>query len=417
MFEQFFTRAATVIQHRSAPYVVERERFLLHCVEQGYSRDCVKKFGTHALLASQDLATHGGLPACLEDIKGAADRVEQLRIDLQVTCDHNFRRRFIHDVKKWLQFVGQLQEPKDLAARAAEHRALLDDFALSMKDDRGLSPATIRNRRWHVGKFLTWFLDGGRRLSELQLKHIDEFFRILHGSGYSKVTAKIYANGIRAFVRHAERRSWCEAGIAGSIPGPRIYRQHSLPTGPSWEEIKKVIPDALSDSPVAIRDRAIILMFAVYGLRAGEVAGLRVADVDWENDKLRVRRPKPRSAALYPLAPEVGEAIARYLRAARPKHKSPSLFLKVLAPMGPMTPTSLYAVVSRYLHETGAKLDHYGPHALRHACAQRLLSQGLSLKEIGDHLGHRSSDITRVYAKVDMKGLEDVAAFDLGEVA
>ena len=92
------------------------------------------------------------------------------------------------------------------------------------------------------------------------------------------------------------------------------------------------------------------------------------------------------------------------------------VFLKVLAPVGPMTPGSLYAMVAARLKRLGIEARRYGPHALRHACAGRLLAEGLSLKEIGDHLGHRSLDSTRMYAKVDLHGLREVAAFDLGEV-
>jgi site-specific recombinase XerD len=92
------------------------------------------------------------------------------------------------------------------------------------------------------------------------------------------------------------------------------------------------------------------------------------------------------------------------------------VFLKVLAPIGPMTSSNLYRIVAVRLKALGIEGHRYGPHALRHACAGRLLTKGLSLKEIGDHLGHRSLDSTRVYAKVDLQGLREVAAFDLGEV-
>ena len=100
-------------------------------------------------------------------------------------------------------------------------------------------------------------------------------------------------------------------------------------------------------------------------------------------------------------------------------HKSTytgDVFLKVLAPIGPMTSRSLYVLVATRLKRLGIEARRYGPHALRHACAGRLLAQGLSLKEIGDHLGHHSLDSTRVYAKVDLQGLREVAAFDLGDV-
>ena len=415
MFEKLFAKTAAVIQHRAAPYVIEREQFLVHCTEQGYTHFHLQRSAANLLAIAYDLKSHGGLPASKEDIEAAADRLQQLRADLhRATGDEIYRVRFIRDSTQWLRFLGQLQGADN---RPPVYSQLLEDFADWMRDERALSPATIRNRRWHVGRFLAWYFDGGRRLADLRLQHIDAFFESLHAKGFSKVTVKIYANGVRVFVRHAERRGWCDAGIAEAISGPRIYRQHDLPNGPSWDVVKQALALTASDSPVDIRNRAIITLFAVYGLRTTEVASLCLEDIDWEHDQLRVPRPKPRRADLYPLSPAVGEAISRYLQEARPKHSSRSLFLKVLAPISPMTPTNLYAVVSTQLRKVGTKLAHYGPHSLRHACAQHLLSQGLTLKEIGDHLGQRRPDTTRIYAKVDMKGLGEVAAFDLGEVA
>ncbi|MBI3552527.1 MAG: tyrosine-type recombinase/integrase [Elusimicrobia bacterium] len=415
MFEQLFTKTAAVVQHRAAPYVIERERFLVHCKEQGYTQCHLKRSAANLLAAAYELESHGGLPARPEDVEAAADRLEQLRSDMQRTRGATiYRLRFIRDSTQWLRFLDQLQGAEN---RPPVYSQLLEDFTDWMRDERALSPATIRNRRWHVGRFLAWYFDGGRQLADLRLQHIDAFFESLHAKGFSKVTIKIYANGVRVFVRHAERRGWCDAGIAEAIAGPRIYRQHGLPNGPSWDVVKKTLALTASDSPVDIRNRAIIMLFAVYGLRANEVASLRLEDVDWEHDHLRVPRPKPRREDRYPLAPAVGEAIARYLQVARPKDNSRSLFLKVLAPIGPMTSKSLYFVVSTQLRKVGVKLAHYGPHTLRHACAQHLLSQGLTLKEIGDHLGQDRADSTRIYAKEDMKGLGEVAAFDLGEVA
>jgi site-specific recombinase XerD len=71
-------------------------------------------------------------------------------------------------------------------------------------------------------------------------------------------------------------------------------------------------------------------------------------------------------------------------------------------------------VVADRFERLGIQAPHRGPHALRHACAGRLLARGLSLKQIADHLGHQSLDSTRIYAKVDLQGLREVAAFDLG---
>jgi site-specific recombinase XerD len=110
----------------------------------------------------------------------------------------------------------------------------------------------------------------------------------------------------------------------------------------------------------------------------------------------------------------LGEAILSYLKKVRPRTTRREVFLTVKAPFQALSSGSLYDLVSDRLRSLGVSLPHYGPHSLRHACATRLLAEGLSMKEIGDHLGHRKADTTRVYAKVDLAGLRQVADFDLG---
>jgi site-specific recombinase XerD len=116
----------------------------------------------------------------------------------------------------------------------------------------------------------------------------------------------------------------------------------------------------------------------------------------------------------YPLVASVGAAIARYLREARPISDRRELFLGLNSPHTTLSQSSVYNIVATGLRRLGVTTAHLGPHSLRHACAGRLVSEGLSLKEIGDHLGHRGVSTTRVYAKVNLATLREVAAFDLG---
>ncbi len=118
---------------------------------------------------------------------------------------------------------------------------------------------------------------------------------------------------------------------------------------------------------------------------------------------------------MYPLCRPVGDAVLRYLREVRPRCDRREVFLTLRAPFHPLS-FALGAMVQRRLRALGLTLPRYGPHALRHACATHLLSQGLSLKEIGDHLGHRSSDATCIYAKVDLAALRAVADFSLEDL-
>ena len=174
------------------------------------------------------------------------------------------------------------------------------------------------------------------------------------------------------------------------------------------------LPAPNTDRSQDIRDRAILLLLAVYGLRSGEVVALSLEDLDWEKGILHVSRPKQRRKQDYPLISTVGEAILRYLREVRPRCASRSLFLTIKAPRRALITNSLHSMVSARLEALNICCPRRGPHALRHACAAHLVAEGLSLKQIGDHLGHRSAYATRTYAKVDLVGLRQVADFDLG---
>jgi integrase/recombinase XerD len=415
MFEKLFGKVSDVVYHRIGPYVIERQRFLQHCQEQGFGKRALEQMAGVLLTAATDLQAHGGLEVDQARLEAAANRIEEVRSGAGFgrTARH-YRRVFLRVTSRWLRFIGYLQRP---ASCPRPYAALRDDFAQWMSEERGLSSGTIKNRRWHVGRFLDWLHDRGRRVADLILPDLDSYLQHLHAKGLSRVAIRIHINAVRAFIRHAERRGWCATGLADALHGPHIYREQGLPLGPSWKDVSKLIEDATSDTAVDIRDRAILLLFAVYGLRAGEVANLRLEDIDWEHDRLTVRRSKPGRSQVYPLVPVVGRAIIRYLKAARPRCAFRELFLKILAPIGPMTSKSLYSVVAHRIKRPGIQAPHRGPHVLRHACAGHLLARGLSLKEIGDHLGHRSLESTRVYAKVDLRGLREVAAFDLGGLA
>jgi integrase len=157
------------------------------------------------------------------------------------------------------------------------------------------------------------------------------------------------------------------------------------------------------------------MLLAIYGLRSGEVIRLRLGDVDWEHEVFNVTSSKSGRVRTYPLVRSVGDAILRYLQAVRPRSPHRQLFLSLRAPFRPLQATP-WDMVGARLRSLQVSIPHCGPHSLRHACATQLLAAGLSLKEIGDQLGHTNPDSTRIYAKVDLTGLREVAAFDLGGV-
>jgi integrase len=151
-----------------------------------------------------------------------------------------------------------------------------------------------------------------------------------------------------------------------------------------------------------------------YGLRRGEVERLTLDDLDWVAETIHVTRPKQRRAQCYPMSVPVGEAILRYLRLARSRCSHRALFLTIQAPFRPLSGPSITFMVRKRLTKQGVQLNWRGAHCLRHACASQLLDAGFTLKQIADHLGHRSMDTTRIYTKIDLHGLRQVAEIDLG---
>lgn len=395
MFEQLFTQSHALARHRAGPLVKERAQFLAYLAKQGMPRYALQRVA-RALLRIADtlsLAHHLGESISRDEVKRKVPG-----------------KSYRHIAVRWLQFLGQLEQERIPTNPYAEK---IEAFADYMQHERGLSSSTIRNRTKFLRQFLGQ-LDAANGLQGITITRIDDaIVEMVNRAGYARASVQTGAHMLRAFFRYAEMRGWCRKGLADAIKSPPNFTQASLPVGPSWDDVRRLLATTEGNRPVEIRDRAILMLLAIYALRRGEVGRLRLGDFDWERELLSVVCPKTRRTRTYPLIRPVGDAVLRYLKEVRPRSTHREVFLTLLRPIRPLG-TSLWRIVGVRLRQLGVSLPHYGPHALRHACASHLLAQGMSLKEIGDHLGHRKPDTTRIYAKVDLLGLRQVANFDLG---
>jgi site-specific recombinase XerD len=208
----------------------------------------------------------------------------------------------------------------------------------------------------------------------------------------------------------------CPVGLAAAIASPRLFHHETLPTGPTWPEVQRLLTQTDTAHPRDIRDRAMLSLLAVYGLRRGEGAALRLDQLDWAHEPSTIARPKQRCPQVSPLSQPLGLAVLRYLQEGRPRGAWPALFLTLRAPVRPLSPGALYHLPCTRLAQGGYAGAPAGPHTLRHTGAAHLVACPLSLKASGDPLGHRRPSATRPYAKVAMEELRDVARFDVGEV-
>jgi integrase len=224
-----------------------------------------------------------------------------------------------------------------------------------MRDERGLTSETVRAWESRARMFLNWFGTFGRKFLDLHPTDIDRSFVSEGAQRWCRVSCSHMATALRVFLRYAAAQGACDPRLADTIRGPRIYEQESLPFAPRWPDVQKVLADTLTDAPEDVRDRAILMLLAIYGLRHGEVATLRLDQLDWQHRIIRPFRLQRRQTQMYPLVPSVAESLARYIDTVRPRTLHQEIFIGLHSPQRPLTPNGIHNVVIRRLPVRGRK--------------------------------------------------------------
>jgi integrase len=216
---------------------------------------------------------------------------------------------------------------------------------------------------------------------------------------------------VRMFLRFLAVEDRCRVGLDAALIAPPNWSRQSLPRGLSAADVTRVLHQCPT-TPTGIRDRAIVLLLIRLGLRAGDVAALRFADLSFETATLRVCGKGGRDVRL-PLPQDVGEALLDYLRRGRPPAESEYVFLRAVAPVRPWCGRQRAHAVTHIaraaLRRAGVHPPTPGAHVFRHTAACQMLRAGVRLEGIAAVLRHRSVDTTALYAKVDRQMLERVA--------
>ena len=405
MFETIVCTDLALARHRDGPLTEERVRYLRHCADQGGTRESLRSKARAILRVAERMSP--------EDL-GHVDASRLHEIACRSTCADTIAATtvaaLVNCARPWLKYLDWWHEPVQLIPFAST----LDEFVSWMRDERGLTPCTIDQWRRQAATFLRWCGHTDRDLAMLQPMDVDAYFVTVGAQRWSRISAGHIAKMLRVFLRHAASIGACSATLADSIPGRRQYALESLPYALSWDDVRRVIAGADANTERDIRDRAILLLLCIYGLRRGEVAALRLDQIDRVGGRLHIWRLKRRQPQVYPLVSSVAQALGRYIDDARPAVAHAEVFIRTQAPRVPISGGAIYSMVNRRLCALGIQAAHLGPHALRHSCAAKLLAAGLTLKEIGDHLGHRSTAATMTYTKIDMASLRQVGDFDLG---
>lgn len=285
-------------------------------------------------------------------------------------------------------------------------------FAQYLSQERGLSPVTVADYLWICHGFLAErFSDGKLLLRSLRPDDISDFvLHTLRAASHNSATHDHnLVAGLRSFLRFLYQRGHIRTNLASAVPTVSKPRFTQLPKFLQPEEVERLLGSCDQSTAIGRRDYAILLLLARLGLRAGEIVHLTLEDIRWEAGEIVVRGKSSREERL-PMAHEVGEALAVYLRHSRPRCSSRVVFIKMKAPrQGFYGSAAVCDVVRRALSRVGLNPSFKGASLLRHSLATNMLHGGASLAEIGEILRHQQPDTTEIYAKVDLAALRSVA--------
>lgn len=293
---------------------------------------------------------------------------------------------------------SRLKTVEDLIAAFDEH----------LRRVRGVCPGTRHNYTEYVGQFLVEvFPDGVVEPMAIRAPEVVAFVGGLAGR-YRPRTVELAASGLRSFFRFLRAQGLGDDRLEDAVPMvPR--RNSGLVRHLAPGTFEQLIASLDSSSPRGLRDRAIILCMARLGLRAGEVVGLQLEDLDWSNATVRVRVRKTGHGALLPLTDEVGNAVADYLQHARPDTSAREVFVLHWLRVGaPISSSIVGRAVGHALDNAGIQAPIRGANLLRHSLATELLEHGAGLGEIADLFGHSSLTTTKIYAAVDVAALREI---------
>jgi integrase/recombinase XerD len=214
---------------------------------------------------------------------------------------------------------------------------------------------------------------------------------------------------LRRFLRFLAVKGKVPPGLDSQIDTPRVYGLEKLPRSLPWGVVRAFLQSIDRTSILGLRDYTIFLLIATYGLRTSEIVALTLENIQWRTNKIGIVQGKTSTPLELPLTNEVGAALLKYLKAVPPRPPHRQLFLRMIAPIGPLRSNSVTSAFQAWSRRSGLGIPFKGAHCLRHSYAANLLNNGTSLKTIGDILGHRCARSTVAYLRLATEDLREVA--------
>jgi site-specific recombinase XerD len=286
---------------------------------------------------------------------------------------------------------------------------LLLEYCQHRRADCGVSDGTLKRDINTAKAFLSLLRSQGKTADKATVVDVDTFVIKLSGR-LSKRTVADACSSLRGFFRFLQISGRLHENLSACVMAPRVRATDRPPRTLPWTQVRQILRSIPRTQSPGKRDFAMLLLMATYGLGAAEVLQLRLEDVDWKLEVLRVRRPKTGVSIDLPLLPPVAMALCAYLHKERPGHAvARRFFLRMRMPHEPLTSGAIRHRIRFYARRAGITAHVIGAHAFRHSHASRQIDAGANPKVVGDILGHRNPSSTSVYVRVAIRRLRWVA--------
>ncbi len=292
-----------------------------------------------------------------------------------------------------------------------EWQRILDSFVEFQIEHRGISPGTVDDHVVILRRFAAHVCSSGATITPDQITaaHLDAFV-IQHAQPQGRQYVRRATITLRVFLRYLALDGRVAAVLASHVPSVRTYRLAGLPRGIDWNDVLRVLGAMPREDAAGRRDYAIVILLATYGLRAGDVATLRLDEVHWRDSKIAFRMVKNGRHLALPLIHAVGDALADYIQRDRARCEHREVFLSLRRPPRPLSGERVSHIAQAALERGGVeRVRGRAAHTFRHSLATQLVRQGVKLKTVGDCLGHASSETTFLYTKLSVEDLRSVS--------
>lgn len=314
----------------------------------------------------------------------------------------------VRTLARYLNFAGMITTGAiEKAPPVSPSAALSNEYARYLADVRGCAGSTIKHHRLAARCFLDHLEKAKVKLDSLRPGDIEGYITQA-GKRLCRASVQHEVAAVRGLLRFLAIDGRVPLGLDRQIDTPRLYRLEQLPKALPWETVTTLLKSIDRKSAMGLRDYAMFLLIATYGLRASEVVALDLDDIRWRHGSLRVQQRKTSSPLELPLTNEVATALVKHLRRTPPTAPFRRVFLRMRAPVGLLKPTAVTEAFQALVRRSGMDIPFNGPHCLRHSFAVQLLRNGTPLKTIGDILGHRTAESTAAYLRLATGDLREV---------